>query len=177
MDTSVTSKKLLKSPKAVSNERPKKRSVATPKAIEDDENVSPKPKPARKRNTSNDPNTTSPAKKVRSASSHKTSTSSQLMPTGQHKSSMESSIIVNNHVNKEKVKKNKTYNLNFELDISFDANVVVNVSRRSKKTPKNEPKSPNESIQSTDEMPATEKSYIVTKTKITKKATRTSPRK
>lgn len=187
-NTSVTSTKVLKSPKAVTKERPKRRSVVSPKATEDDaENISPKPKASRKRNTSNDPNTASPSKKVRSTSSHKTSTTSssstvnpkltQLVSTEQHTSSTKSSIIVNNHVNNEKTKKNKTYNLNFELDISFDANVVVNVKRKSKKAPKKEPKSPNESIQSTDEIPATDKSFVVTKTKITKKATRTSPRK
>lgn len=189
MDTSATSKKVIKSPKAVTKERPKRRSAATPKATEDDaENISPKPKASRKRNTSNDPNIASPSKKVRSSSTHKKSTPSsssstadpkltQLTSTGHHKSSTESSIIVNNHVNNEKAKKNKTYNLNFELDISFDANVVVNVKRKPKKASKEEPKSPNESIQSTDEIPATEKSFIVTKTKITKTGTRTSPRK
>lgn len=187
MNKSITSKKVIKSPKAVTKERTKLRPVITPKATEDDaENISPKPKTSRKRNTSNDPHTASPSKKVRGSSSHKISASSssivnpkltQLTSTGQHKSSTESSTIVNNHVNNEKAKKNKTYNLNFELDISFDANVVVNIKRKSKKAPKQEPKSKNESIQSTDEISATERSFIVTETKITKKATRTSPRK
>lgn len=64
-------------------------------------------------------------------------------------------------------KSGRTVNLNFELDISFDANVVVNVKRKPRKSNdrKNKPAAagsskPKLSIQSTDEIPATEQSFI-----------------
>lgn len=88
-------------------------------------------------------------------------------------------ITVNNEV---KGTKGKTYQLNFELDISFDANVVVNVKRKPKKT--DDPKQQNGeaskkkmSIQSTDEIPATEPSRQASGRGIRKApVTRTSPR-
>lgn len=96
------------------------------------------------------------------------------------------SIIINNHVTNTNGQKSKTYELNFELDISFDANVVVNVKRKPKKEslPRDNTSkvsdihnSKKTSItSSTDEIPATEKSYAVGRARVYKKAVRTSPR-
>lgn len=176
-------KKSLSSPKVAVKARGRTAttSKAAEKVADDVENISPKPaKNTRKRNTSNDPQDTnfSPSKKVRSTSSHKSSAASKLTQLTSKASPADSSIVVHNHANQDKIKKTKTYNLNFELDISFDANVVVNVKRKSKKKSKQEPPATaNDSIKSTDEIPATEKSFFVTTTRVSKRGTRTSPRK
>lgn len=93
------------------------------------------------------------------------------------------SLKVNNEV--AATKSGKTYQLNFELDISFDANVVVNVKRKPRKAgeAKNKkaagPSKKKLSIQSTDEIPATEQSFAVGSARVLKKTskpTKTSPR-
>lgn len=155
------------------------------KTEDDSENISPKPKyVSTKKRISNivdddEDVIRSPSKKIR------TSKSTTRQKTTQHTaictSSTDPSIVVNNHVNGKKTIKNKTYELNFELDISFDANVVVNVKRKPKKSPtkekkKNEEKNKHLSIASTDEIPATEKSFAVGTAKILKRGVRTSPR-
>lgn len=151
--------------------------AAAPKAIDNTENISPKAKPIRKLDTSSD-DSASPSKKVRTS---KPSTQVRpSKPSTQSRSSKatstNSSIVVKNHVSEEKGKKNKTFNINLDLDISFDANVVVSVKRKKTKQPKNEVDSPNQSIQSTDEIPPTDKSFVVKATKVYKRAQRSSPR-
>lgn len=155
--------------------------AATPKATDNSENISPKPKSARRFDTSSDDSMASPSKKMRTnkpstqARSAKLSTQSRSSKA----TSANSSIVVKNHVTEEKGKKNKTYNINLDLDISFDANVVVSVKRKKNKRPKDEAEetdSPNQSIQSTDEIPATDKSFVVKTTKVYKRAQRSSPR-
>lgn len=137
------------------------------KSTDDAENISPKTKNSRKLNESSE--SASPSKKMRTskASTQIKSTKSYARP-----STAESSIVVNSHVNKGSAA--KTFNLNLELDISFDTNVVVNVKRKKKK--KEEVASPNQSLQSTDEIPPSDKSFILHTTKVYKKASRSSPR-
>lgn len=155
---------------------------AAVKVADNVENISPKPKGSRKRDPLNDSSeeSASPSKKVRSSKTstqvRATKVSSRTTTTTTTTSkSANSSVIVKNHVNEEKGKKNKTYNINLDLDISFDANVIVNVKRKKKKSPKEEVESPNQSIQSTDEIPPSDKSFIVA-TKVYKRAPRASPR-
>lgn len=151
---------------------------------ENGENVSPKVKISRKRNISKEPNERdgSPSKISRSDNGAKSSIRQRATATSSKLPSVDSSIVVNNHVNDKSGTKTKTYNLNFELDISFDANVVVNVKRKSKKSPKTADKKKlvnsdaNDSVQSTDEIPASENSFVVQTTKVIKKGTRFSPR-
>lgn len=151
------------------------------KTTNNTENISPKVKSARKRDTDNGSSeeSASPLKKPRTkqppskASAKQTERSNRVSTKS---ASADSSVIVNNHVNEDKGKKHKTYNLNIDLDISFDANVVVNVKRKKKKNHKNEPESPNQSMQSTDEIPPSDKSFIVQTTKVYKRAQRSSPR-
>lgn len=147
---------------------------ASSKIGDDVENISPKVKNTRKRDQPIDSSddTASPSKKVRASKSSIQSRSSKVSTKT---TSTDSSIVVKNHVKEQKNKKNKTYNINLDLDFSFDANVVVNVKRKKKKVTKNEDKSPNQSIQSTDDIPPTDKSFIV-QTKVYKKAQRSSPR-
>lgn len=145
------------------------------KSIGDDvENISPKVKNSRKRDQTIDSSddTASPSKKVRASKSSIQSRSSKVSTKT---TSTDASIVIKNHGKEQKNKKNKTYNINLDLDFSFDANVVVNVKRKKKKATKNEDNSPNDSIQSTDDIPPTDKSFIV-QTKVYKKATRSSPR-
>lgn len=157
--------------------------AAPPKANSNTENISPKrQKTARKLDTSS-PDSASPSKKIRTT---KTSTAQDRASKASAQSrsskatSNDSSIVVNNHVGEEKGKKHKTYNINLDLDISFDANVVVSVKRKKNKQRAKadaaQENSPNQSIQSTDEIPATDKSFIVTTTKTYKRAQRSSPR-
>lgn len=140
------------------------------------ENISPKAKNARKRDTLNESSdeSASPSKKVRSSKSSTQSRS--IKASGKTTTTNNSSIVVNNHVKEEKGKKHKTYNINLDLDISFDANVVVSVKRKKKKEPKEVVDSPDQSFQSTDEIPPTDKSFIVKTTKVYKRAQRSSPR-
>lgn len=139
-----------------------------PKPSDNVENISPKPKNSRKRETVNESpeDSESPSKKSRTT---KTSTQGRSTKT----STANSSVVVNKPGNDGK--KNKTYNINLDLDISFDANVIVSVKRKNKKVPKDADVSLNQSIQSTDEIPATDKSFIVHK-KVYKRAARSSPR-
>lgn len=166
--------------------RPSAKSIAAaaaasaPKVNDNSENISPKAKSVRKLDTSSD-DSASPSKKVRTSKSSaqvrpsKPSTQSRTSKT----TSTNSSAAVKNHVTEEKGKKNKTYNINLDLDISFDANVVVSVKRKKAKRPKDEVEeidSPNQSIRSTDEIPPTDKSFVVKTTKVYKRAQRSSPR-
>lgn len=150
------------------------------KATDNVENISPKGKNARKRDViDSSEESPSPSKKVRTntnvADKGKVSTQNRTIKTSGRTTTTDSSIVINNHVNKEKGKKNKTYNINLDLDISFDANVVVSVKR--KKKPNTEKvSSPNESFQSTDEIPPSDKSFMVKTTKVYKRAPRASPR-
>lgn len=152
-----------------------KRRVPSQDSIDEDEFISPK-----KQRSAN--NSRSPNRKTSSASPPKKSSGRSAGTSG-----TESSIVVNNHVTNTNGQKTKTYELNFELDISFDANVVVNVKRKPKRTsnsrdntPKSEKASSSKKTSiasaSTDEIPATEKSYAVGKARVYKKAVRTSPR-
>lgn len=150
---------------------------AAGKPDENTENISPKVKKVRKRNTSPEPAETSesPSKRARSESRSKSSGSQKATQS----SGRSVTTVVNNQVNDKNA--SKTYNFNFELDISFDANVVVNVKRKPKKSSKDEKKKPVESeldasSQSISEIPASEKSFIVETRKIVKKGSRTSPR-
>lgn len=157
---------------------------ANAKPTDNVENISPKAKNSRKRDTvlnDSSEDSASPSKKVRTSKAStqaRTTKVSSRTTTTTSSSKTDSSVVINanNHVNAEKSKKNKTYNINLDLDISFDANVVVNVKRKKKKTPKEkEVESPNQSIQSTDEIPPSDKSFVVA-TKVYKRAPRTSPR-
>ncbi|XP_031628037.1 nucleosomal histone kinase 1 [Contarinia nasturtii] len=163
--------------------RPSGKSAA--KALDNAENISPKGKNSRKRDVVIDSSedSPSPSKKVRTNTKlvDKGKVSTQVRSTkassGRTTTTTNSSVVVNNHVNKEKGTTNKTYNINLDLDISFDANVVVSVKRKKNKPPKPEPvDSPNQSFQSTDEIPPSDKSFMVQTTKVYKRAPRTSPR-
>lgn len=145
-------------------------------------NVSPKVKNSRKRETAlNDSSedSASPSKKVRQSNKattkeRATKVSSRTTATTTT-SKTNSSVVVNDRGREEKGRRNKTYNINLDLDISFDAEVIVNVKRKKKKSPKEEDESHNQSIQSTDEIPPSDKSFIVA-TKVHKRAPRESPR-
>lgn len=154
--------------------------AAAPKATDNSENISPKAKSVRRFDTSSD-DAASPSKKMRTskASTQARSSKSSTQSRSSKATSANSSIVVKNHVREEKSKKNKTYNINLDLDISFDANVVVSVKRKKNKRPKDEvdeTDSPNQSIQSTDEIPPTDKSFVVKTSKVYKRAQRSSPR-
>lgn len=162
-------------------QRPKGRpsaKVAVKKNPENTENISPKVKVSRKRDTENhsSEDSESPLKKPRTKLTASKSTTQRTSKVSTKASTIDSSIVVNNHVKEEKVKKNKTYNVNIDLDISFDANVVVNVKRKPKKPKDIEPESPSQTLQSTDEIPPSDKSFIVSKTTVYKRAHRSSPR-
>lgn len=151
------------------------------KANDDSENISPKPKSVRRQLDTSSDDSASPSKKMRTSKSTTQARSSKVSTQSRSSkaTSANSSIVVKNHVTEEKGKKNKTYNINLDLDISFDANVVVSVKRKKNKRPKDEVDeidSPNQSIQSTDEIPATDKSFVVKTTKTYKRAQRSSPR-
>lgn len=166
--------------------------------VSDNENVSPRKRPmtsssrSKKRTSSSehvDDEEEVVPKKVRSkvpSSRAKSVVVSQSQVTG----SSSPSLVVNNGLTTNgSTKKNKTYELNFELDISFDANVIVNVKRKpktdKKETPRKESgrtKKPssvdtnNASIKSTEEIPATEQSVAVGTARVLKRSTRASPR-
>lgn len=159
--------------------------TSAPKSNGNTENISPRAKSARKLDTSSE-DSASPSKKVRTSKAStqvrpsKPSTQSRTSKATST-TSANSSIVVKNHVSEEKGKKNKnkTYNINLDLDISFDANVVVSVKRKKAKRPKDEADeidSPNQSIRSTDEIPPTDKSFVVKTSKVYKRAQRSSPR-
>lgn len=177
-----SSSSVAKKPTSTVTSKESKRSavVQSTKSNNDMENISPKQKNSRKRNNSSDRRVepVSPIKKIRNGTGSKSSTqrkpSTQLVNATE--SPIDSSIHVNNHVGGKTGAKSKTYHLNFELDISFDANVVVNVKRKSKKAPKPATKTLDDSIQSTDEIPSSEKTIIVKTAKVIKKGVRTSPR-
>lgn len=147
------------------------------------ENISPKRRPAasKKRSSPFDSDSPeqlmSPLKKQRASAK---ATSRQVMPTQSTGAKTDdTSIVVSNHVNGSKSVKNKTYQLNFELDISFDANVVVNVKRKPKKSSKTKKAIPKDNSlldASTDEIPATEKSFAIGTAKVIKRGVRSSPR-
>lgn len=152
--------------------------AAAPK--DNTENISPKAKSVRKLDTSSD-DSASPSKKIRTSKppTQVRPSKPSIQSRTSKATSANSSIVVKNHVTEEKGKKNKTYNINLDLDISFDANVVVSVKRKKTKHSKdevNDTDSPNRSIQSTDEIPATDKSIVVKTTKVYRRAQRSSPR-
>lgn len=155
--------------------------IAASKANGNTENISPKAKSVRKLDTSSE-DSASPSKKIRTSKppTQVRSTKSSTQSRSSKATSANSSIVVKNHVTEEKGKTHKTYNINLDLDISFDANVVVSVKRKkNKQQPKDEADdiySPNRSIQSTDEIPPTDKSFVVKTTKVYKRAQRSSPR-
>lgn len=147
--------------------------TATVTKTPDVENISPKVKNSRKRETvANDSSedAASPSKKTRTS---KSSTQSRSIKLSGKSGTTKSSIVVGKTDAKSKM---KVYNINVDLDFSFDANVVVNVKRKRKKETKEVPESPNQSIQSTDEIPPSDKSFIVQTTKVYKRAPRSSPR-
>lgn len=175
--TAATAKKSIAAASPLKEQRPKvgrpSTKTATVTKISDVENISPKAKNSRKRETvANDSSedSASPSKKVRTS---KASTQSRSIKLSGKSATTNSSIVVGE--SDEKSKK-KVYNINVDLDISFDANVVVSVKRKHKKETKKPPQSPNQSIQSTDEIPQTDKSFIMQTTKIYKRAPRSSPR-
>lgn len=144
----------------------------------DVENISPKVKNSRKRepividsSDEDEEDDVSPSKKVRTS---KTTTQARSIKASGKTATTNSSIVVNNHVN-EKTKK-KRFNVNVDLDISFDANVIVTVKRKKKKETQEVPESPNQSIQSTDEIPPSDLSFVVKTTKTYRRAPRCSPR-
>lgn len=159
-------------------------SKASNKSQDDSDIVSPKPgkKIVRKRSPPHEDESVhishSPTKKSRASS--KTSTHRIATTQMTAAKSTDSSIVVHNRVNSSKPGKNKTYELNFELDISLDANIVVNVKRKSRKSPKTkkdgEKKKSKRINQSTDEIPATEKSFVVGTAKVVSRGVRSSPR-
>lgn len=162
--------------------------AAAPKANGNTENVSPKlkSKSARKLDASSE-DSASPSKKIRTTKSSSSSSSTQVRSSktstqsrSSKVTSTDSSIVVKNNMSEEKGKKHKTYNINLDLDISFDANVVVSVKRKKNKKPKEEVDeivdSPNQSIQSTDEIPPSDKSFVVKTSKVYRRAQRSSPR-
>lgn len=158
-------------------QRPKQ-TKGVAKTTNNTENISPKVKSVRKRDTDDGSSeeSASPLKKPRTKLPPSKASTQRSNRVSTKSASADSSVVVNNHVNEDKGKKHKTYNLNIDLDISFDANVVVNVKRKKKKNQKNEPESPNQSMQSTDEIPPSDKSFIVQTTKVYKRAQRSSPR-
>lgn len=158
-------------------------SKASNKSQDESENISPKPGKviAKKRSPPLEDesahNSQSPKKKPRASA--KTSTPQIATTQVITAQSTDSSIVVHNRVNNSKSGKNKTYELNFELDISLDANIVVNVKRKSRKSPKTKKgteKGSKRVNQSTDEIPATEKSVVVGTAKVVSRGVRTSPR-
>lgn len=159
-------------------------SKASNKSQDESENVSPKPDKvtAKKRSPpleSDESAHNSQSPKKRPRASAKTSTSQIATTQVTTAKSTDSSIVVHNRVNNSKSGKNKTYELNFELDISLDANIVVNVKRKPRKSPKTKKTSEKASErvnQSTDEIPATEKSVVVGTAKVVSRGVRTSPR-
>lgn len=181
--STTSAKKTTVAASPVKEQRPKVRQTTkvTTKVVDNVENISPKPKTARKRDTTNDHDSSedsaSPMKKARTKPpSTKVSTQRSNRVSTKTSTLDSSSFVVQNHVKEEKAKKGKTYNVNIDLDISFDANVVVSVKRKNKKPPKVVPESPNQSIQSTDEIPPSDKSFVVQTTKVYKRAQRISPR-
>lgn len=186
--TSVAAKKT-KAVSPLKEQRPKvsrpsaKTAAATssaPKVTHNTENISPKPRPTRKLDTASD-DSASPSKKARTSKSStqaRPSKASTQIRSGKT-TTTNSSIVVKNTPREEEGKKHKTFNINVDLDISFDANVVVSVKRKKNKQRKNDADeigSPNQSIQSTDEIPPSDKSFVVQTTKIYKRAPRSSPR-
>lgn len=169
---SASAKKTVGVTSPVKEQRPKGRQTAktATKVTDNVENISPKVKSARKRDTNNDSSedSASPMKKQRTKQPPSKPTTQRSNRTSTRTAAVD--------VNVEKDEKEKTYHLNIEMDFSFDANVVVNVKRKKKKTPKNEPEEPNQSIQSTDEIPPSDKSFIVQTTKVYNRAQRSSPR-
>lgn len=180
---------VVKSPVKEQRAKPgRPRAVAVAKPLDNVENISPKVKnssPKVKNSRKRDPSlndssedSASPSKKVRQSNKattqvRATKVSSRTTATTTT-SKTNSSVVVNDGGRDEKGKRNKTYNINLDLDISFDAEVIVNVKRKKKKSPKEAVESPNQSIQSTDEIPPSDKSFIVTK--VYKRAPRESPR-
>lgn len=160
-------------------------SKASNKSQEDTENISPKPRAAASKSKKRSPpvdddsfeGPVSPTKKPRGIAKN---TSRQIVTSqSTGAKSSESMIVVNNRVNSSKSGPNKTYELNFELNVSLDANVVVNVTRKAKKPLKMKKTAAKESSpldKSTDEIPATEKSYAIGTAKVFKRGVRTSPR-
>lgn len=157
--------------------RPSKATTAKP-TIGNTENISPKSKTIRKRDVANvsSDESASPSKRIRISSKATSARSTQQSTSNTKKSTPDDSVIEINHKNHKKTQSDKPQNINVELDISFDANVVITVKRKNKKKEqKSTVNSPNRSIQSTDEIPASDKSFEV-QTRVYKRAPRPSPR-